>query len=159
MALIDASTEKNLNLGESKLKILNFLHEVDYVMLPKMIFLSHKTPKLKLMKDFLEDLGQRNTVSSLKEHIISLEIEIENYSEKVVDECSIETVLVIRDAIFYNIKMRKSAIKKVQPIVIFQFLVEFTAICEHTVAAEIYLKHSNGYLLNKLAFNRKISVV
>ncbi len=110
------------------------------------------------MKEFLSDLGDTNSVSSLKEHIISVEVELANYSEALVRDWSIETILVIKDAIFYNVKMRKNAIKKVQPIVIFQFLVEFTAICEHIVAVEINLKHSNGYLVNKLSFSKKINV-
>lgn len=159
MALIDSVVEKNMNINESKVKILNFMHDIDFVMLPKMIFLSHKTPKLKIMKDFLSDLGDKHSVSSLKEHIISVEVELGNYSDDLAHDWSIETILVIKDAIFYNVKMRKNAIKMVQPIIIFQFLVEFTAICEHIVAVEINLKHSNGYLVDKLSFNKKINVV
>jgi hypothetical protein len=113
MTLIDSVVEKSININETKLKILNFMHEIDYVMLPKMIFLSQKTPQIKIMKDFLSELGDKNYVSSLKEHIISVEVELENYSEELVHDLSIETILVIKDSIFYNVKMRKNAIKTV----------------------------------------------
>lgn len=42
-----------MNIAEAKSKILTFIQDIDYIMLPKRLFKSVKTPRLKVNQNFL----------------------------------------------------------------------------------------------------------
>lgn len=158
LTLIDSVIERNMKIPEAKVKILSFIQEIDYLMLPKRLFLSVKTPRLRIPQEFLWQIEDKDMVSSLKEHIIDIEVEVENFNEKILNEWSIEISLVaITDSDIK--KIQKRVIKKALPLINFQFLVEFTTICKYCLSTEIMLLDSTGYAVDKLSFQDYISVV
>lgn len=98
-------------------------------------------------------------VSSLKEHIIDVEVEIENFNEKFSNDWAIDTSLTAIQTETKIKKIHKRVIKKALPLINFQFLVEFTSICKYSVTAEIRLLDCNGYLVDKLCYDSDLNVV
>ena len=98
-------------------------------------------------------------VSSLKEHIIDIEVQLENFNEKILNEWAIDTSLVAIHTDTKIKKIQKRVIKKAIPVLNFQFLVEFTSICKYTVSTEIRLLDSTGYQVDKLSYQEDINVV
>lgn len=158
-SLIDSVIDRNINIQEAKINLLKFLFDVDYILLPKRIFISMNSPKLFMGQPFLWQFREKDKVSSLREYIIETEVEIHHIQEAQIINWSVEAELTCSECIFDQIKFTKKAIKTAKPLISFNFLVHFESICQHKLTIEISLLNKNGYLIDKLLREEHIEII
>jgi hypothetical protein len=159
LGLIDSVIERNMNIGEAKVSLLKFILEVDFLMLPKRVFISMRSPQLFVCQKFLWQLKDENKLSSLKEHIIETELEVKYIKEAELRDWSIECDLVAKDTLFFNTKFKKQAIKSAKNLISFQFLVTFESICKHKLDMTIKLINRCGLLMDKIELEGEIDII
>lgn len=159
LALIDSAIERNMNIGDAKISLLRFIHEIDFVLLPKRVFISSKPPSLKLTQTFLWQFAEKSRVSSLKEHIIECEVELLCSKDSNLSKWSVEAELTAQECLFDQVKFKKKAIKEAKSLVSFQFLVHFESLCRHRLELSVKLINSAGFLLDRIDSQEEIEVV
>lgn len=159
LALIDSAIERTMNISDAKISLLRFIHEIDFVLLPKRVFISSKPPSLKLTQTFLWQFSEKLKVSSLKEHIIECEVELVFSKDACISKWSVEAELTACECLFEQVKFKKKAIKGAKALVSFQFLVHFEALCRHRLELSVKLLNSAGFLLDRIDSKEEIEVV
>jgi hypothetical protein len=159
LALIDSAIERNMNMSDAKISLLRFIHEIDFVLLPKRVFISSKPPSLQLTQSFLWQFSDKSKVSSLKEHIIECEVEVVCSKNSTISKWSIEAELTATECLCEQVKFKKKAIKEAKSLVAFQFLVHFETLCKHRLELSVKLINSAGFLLDHIESDEQIEVV
>lgn len=157
LSLLDTIIEDKIDIEQGKLKALGFFQELDYVMLPKRVFISKKMPKLKVDKDFLWQIGDKEKVSTLKVHIVDVEVEILNLEESEEESWTVQAILEVKDNIFHKQKVYKETVKSAKEMLNFRFMVEFISVCRHRVAMKVQLMHHNGFVVDSIVLSEIIN--
>lgn len=158
-SLIESVIDRNMGIAESKVNLLKFLLDIDYVLLPKRTFISMNTPSLHMGQQFLWQFREKSKISSLKEYIVEAEVEVRHVKEHHTKHWTVEAVLECRECIFNQVKFAKKTIKPARSLISFHFLVHFESICKHKMTLSVKLLNRNGYLIDHIFAEEHIEII
>lgn len=179
MGLLESGVDK-VPTSEVKLSVLKYLSEIDYLMLPRAVFISNKTPKLHASQGLLWQFRDKHKVTSLQEHVVECEIEVQNLpsgsqtseSSKISSNASssvvsggpsaawvVEAEIVCVETVFNQVRFSKKAIKPANNLLSFSFLLHFDTACPYKLSLCVKLMNRAGFLIDQLQLEDHLDII